>query len=289
MLRGGFSCSRRWSLSRRSPSTDKRRSYGQVLERQYAPVWSRFAELTARLCPTESDGSWEPLLDVGSGPLSEPGLTIAKTMPHARVVLTDANEGTVALIKEAISALELPHVEASVADASALPFPDHSFDFVTCGFGIAEFHDRKAALKEMWRVLKPGCELIVSHWTLFEPGRLEKQVLAKLGGLEPPVDLASCAKKDMVQNLLAKHFDVAEAKTGSIDFVFKSKEEAFDAVLKDSLHLLLGAQADDDKKQQEARALFDDALSSASSDDDSQEIRLAPSHFTVTVAIKPPA
>lgn len=46
-------------------------------------------------------------------------------------------------------------------DAEQLPFPDQSFHSVSIGFGIRNFGDKKAALKEIKRVLKPGGRLII--------------------------------------------------------------------------------------------------------------------------------
>lgn len=44
----------------------------------------------------------------------------------------------------------------SCADAQALPFPDRSFHVYTIAFGIRNVTDMDAALREAWRVLKPG-------------------------------------------------------------------------------------------------------------------------------------
>jgi demethylmenaquinone methyltransferase/2-methoxy-6-polyprenyl-1,4-benzoquinol methylase len=41
-------------------------------------------------------------------------------------------------------------------DAMALPFADVSFDAVTVGFGLRNLPDYGAALREVWRVLRPG-------------------------------------------------------------------------------------------------------------------------------------
>ncbi len=41
------------------------------------------------------------------------------------------------------------------ADALALPFPGAEFDAVTIAFGVRNLPDRVAALKEMYRVLRP--------------------------------------------------------------------------------------------------------------------------------------
>ena len=44
-------------------------------------------------------------------------------------------------------------------NAEALPFKDNQFDVVTISFGIRNVTDRMAALREFWRVLKPGGRL----------------------------------------------------------------------------------------------------------------------------------
>ncbi|MDW8057628.1 MAG: ubiquinone/menaquinone biosynthesis methyltransferase [Bacteroidia bacterium] len=43
-----------------------------------------------------------------------------------------------------------------VADAHALPFEENYFDAITVGYGVRNFSERKVALQEMYRVLRPG-------------------------------------------------------------------------------------------------------------------------------------
>jgi demethylmenaquinone methyltransferase/2-methoxy-6-polyprenyl-1,4-benzoquinol methylase len=67
------------------------------------------------------------------------------------------------MLREA-RAKSAPHLVA--ADALRLPFPDGSFDAVTIAFGLRNFADRAAGLREMRRVLRAGgraCVLEFSH------------------------------------------------------------------------------------------------------------------------------
>ena len=57
------------------------------------------------------------------------------------------------------------NVEYLVADAERLPFEEASFDCVTIGFGLRNVTDKAAALGSMYRVLKPGGQLLVLEFS----------------------------------------------------------------------------------------------------------------------------
>lgn len=52
--------------------------------------------------------------------------------------------------------------------AEALPFRSQSFDAVMSQFGLMFFSDQRAALEEMWRVVRPGGRLAVAVWGSLE-------------------------------------------------------------------------------------------------------------------------
>ena len=59
-------------------------------------------------------------------------------------------------------------IEWQQADALALPFDDHTFGAVVCGFGIMFVPDRQAMLKETRRVLVDGGTLLFNVWDRIE-------------------------------------------------------------------------------------------------------------------------
>lgn len=50
-------------------------------------------------------------------------------------------------------------------DAEALPFADHYFDLVSVAFGLRNMTHKDKALREMYRVLKPGGQLLVLEFS----------------------------------------------------------------------------------------------------------------------------
>jgi SAM-dependent methyltransferase len=60
--------------------------------------------------------------------------------------------------------MELSDVKVKVADLNneGLPFPDASFDLITCTEVIEHLEHYRSTLREMYRVLKPGGTLVLS-------------------------------------------------------------------------------------------------------------------------------
>jgi demethylmenaquinone methyltransferase/2-methoxy-6-polyprenyl-1,4-benzoquinol methylase len=82
-----------------------------------------------------------------------------------------------------------PELEFVFADAMKLPFKDAEFDVVTMSFGLRNVENHNVALKEFFRVLKPGGRLVICEFShvggVFGPlYRLYlKHILPKLSAL----------------------------------------------------------------------------------------------------------
>ncbi len=83
-----------------------------------------------------------------------------------QVVLTDINQN---MLSEGRRALDgqgvINNVNYTVSNAEQLSFSDNTFHCVTIAFGLRNVRDKKAALHEFYRVLKPGGRLLVLEFS----------------------------------------------------------------------------------------------------------------------------
>jgi SAM-dependent methyltransferase len=104
------------------------------------------------------------VLDLASG-VGDPALSIASEVaPSGRVTATDLGPGMITLAEELARKKGLANIEFREASAESLPFPDESYDVLTCRFGIMFFPDLPKALRECLRVLKPGGSVVFVAW-----------------------------------------------------------------------------------------------------------------------------
>jgi ubiquinone/menaquinone biosynthesis C-methylase UbiE len=154
-----------------NPTAEEIRDQQKDLWNKFSPGWKKWddftmeflrpigAEIIAAL-PIAETGA---VLDIATG-TGEPGVTIAATHPKAKVTGTDLSEGMLAIAEARAKAKGLSNYRTVVADVCALPFPDGTFEAVSCRMGFMFFPDMAQAVKEMVRVLKPGGSIATSVW-----------------------------------------------------------------------------------------------------------------------------
>ena len=125
------------------------------------------------------------VLDIATG-TGEPGLTIAAAYPKVMVIGTDLAEGMLATADDQARSNGLANYRTQVADVSALPFPDASFDAISCRMGFMFFPEMPLAVKEMVRVLKPGGRVATSVWTAPDKN---PWITTMMGAIQPHVAL----------------------------------------------------------------------------------------------------
>jgi ubiquinone/menaquinone biosynthesis C-methylase UbiE len=100
----------------------------------------------------------ERVLDLacGTGVVARLG---AQLVGRGAVTGVDVNPGMLAVARSVAADRAIDWREAS---AQALPLEDASFDVVLCQMGLQFFPDRARAVREMWRVLKPGGRVVLN-------------------------------------------------------------------------------------------------------------------------------
>jgi SAM-dependent methyltransferase len=117
----------------------------------------------ARLVALADPKPADRVIDVACGTGIVARLAAARVGATGHVVGIDLIPAMVEVARTASEGLQ-PPIEWHIGDASALPFPDDSFDLAFCQQGLQFFTDRTAALKELHRVLAPGRRLLLSVW-----------------------------------------------------------------------------------------------------------------------------
>lgn len=96
-------------------------------------------------------------LAAGTGDFSR---LVLERLPRAHVVAVDLTESMLSLARRR------GVCDATCADAAALPLADASFDCVFVGYGLRNFPDLAASLREIERVTRPGGLLVTLDFFL---------------------------------------------------------------------------------------------------------------------------
>lgn len=114
------------------------------------------------------------LLDVAGG-TGDVAFRFLGRAPGASAVVCDMTEGMLVSGRQRAEADQLAErLDWVVGDAMALPFADNSFDVYTISFGIRNVTRIQDALKEAYRVLRPGGRLMVLEFSQIPNDLMQK-------------------------------------------------------------------------------------------------------------------
>ena len=123
-------------------------------------AWKRYFVYLANIRPHFK------ILDLAAGTADISALLAPKLGEQGGVTLCDSNHamlehGRGKLVNRGL-VKNLDYVQAM---AEALPFREHYFDRVVVAFGLRNFTDKPLALKSMFRVLKPGGQVMILEFS----------------------------------------------------------------------------------------------------------------------------
>ena len=139
------------------------RSAKEQFDRQaehYDTQWNRWSEESLRwLLENAAPQPTDRALDVATGT----GFTALAFAPHvAQVIGLDVSSGMLAQARKNAAEQHIPNAEFQEGPAEHLPFPDDSFDLVTCRIAPHHFLSVPKFVHEVARVLKPGGRFLLA-------------------------------------------------------------------------------------------------------------------------------
>ena len=137
----------------------------------YESCWvgSQMGKCAEELVATADVQPGQRVLDVGCGTGVVARAAAGRTGTGCNITGTDLNEGMLESARKFAAKHGLEDIVWQRCDATAMPFEDESFDVVLCQQGLQFMPDRRAAMREMARVLASGGRLAVSVWRAPSP------------------------------------------------------------------------------------------------------------------------
>lgn len=153
-------------------------------------LWKRFTINQAALKPGNV------VLDLAGGTGDLAREFSKKVGKEGHVILADINaamlrQGRSRLIDAGVSG----NLSIAQVDAQDLPFADGTFDCISIAFGLRNVTDKDAALRSMFRTLKPGGKVMILEFS--QPGK----------AIQPAYDLYSFKVLPLLGRLVAKDSD----------------------------------------------------------------------------------
>jgi demethylmenaquinone methyltransferase/2-methoxy-6-polyprenyl-1,4-benzoquinol methylase len=106
------------------------------------------------------------VLDLAGGTGDISALLSKRVGARGQVVLTDINEAMLDVGRRRLEDRGIVgNVSYALVNAETLPFEDAEFDAVTIAFGLRNVTDKDAALREMYRVLRPGGKAMILEFS----------------------------------------------------------------------------------------------------------------------------
>lgn len=124
-----------------------------------------FAEATERMLEAAGLVPGNHVLDIAAGTGDQSILAARRVEPGGSVLATDISAEMLNITAHVAKLEGLTTLTTRVMDAQQLDLQDNAFDVVICRLALMLIPNRKLALREIRRVLKPGGKLAALVWS----------------------------------------------------------------------------------------------------------------------------
>ena len=127
-----------------------------------------FADATQRMLEAAGLGLGDHVLDIGAGTGDQSLLAARKVGPDGFILATDLSAEMLKIAAQVAQQEGLTTITTRVMNAEQLDLEDDAFDAVISRLALMLIENRKQALREIRRVLKPGGKLAALVWSVPE-------------------------------------------------------------------------------------------------------------------------
>ena len=122
-------------------------------------IWRR------RVVGVVANAKPQRILDVATG-TGDLAIQMARSIPAAQLTAVDLSEGMLEVARQKVAARGLSdRIALAVGDGEHLAVEDASMDVATVAFGVRNFGDLEAGLRELARAVRPGGKVVILEFS----------------------------------------------------------------------------------------------------------------------------
>jgi len=252
----------------------------------YEFLWQeQLAEAHVALLALASPAVGERVVDIacGTGLVS---LEAARAVgPSGQVLGIDLSERMIGAADQRARERKLTNCSFLRMDAEILALPDANFDVALCSLGLMYMPDPERALREMFRVLRPGGRICVAVWG--EPRHCGWSVVFPIVNAEVASDVCPLFFRfgqgdALAGSCLAAKFEAVSQRRLTTTLVFANANDACDAAFVGGPVALAWSRFDQEVRAR-VRAQYLEAISSWRHE---QSYKI-PGEFVIATAVAP--